>query len=336
MAAVSVRDVAERAGVSVGTVSNVMNHPEKVSPSAIARVAAAIEELGFIRNDAARQLRDGHSKTIGLVVLDVRNPFFTDVARGAEDRAAASGLTVTLGNSDENTQRESTYLDLFEQQRVHGVLISPYADITARLKRLRQRGIPAVLVDRTSPDLTFSSVSVDDVAGGRLAVEHLISQGRRRIAYLGGPLEIRQVSDRLEGARQAVAVNHDVTLEVIELDALSVFEGRSAGAAIVGRDPRDRPDAIFAANDLVSMGVLQALMMQGSAVEVPQEIALIGYDDIDFAAAAVVPLSSIRQPSALIGQTAVEILLDEALQPASPARQIVFQPELVVRASTRS
>jgi LacI family transcriptional regulator len=266
----------------------------------------------------------------------VRNPFFTDVARGAEDRAAASGLTVTLGNSDENTQRESTYLDLFEQQRVHGVLISPYADITARLKRLRQRGIPAVLVDRTSPDLTFSSVSVDDVAGGRLAVEHLISQGRRRIAYLGGPLEIRQVSDRLEGARQAVAVNHDVTLEVIELDALSVFEGRSAGAAIVGRDPRDRPDAIFAANDLVSMGVLQALMMQGSAVEVPQEIALIGYDDIDFAAAAVVPLSSIRQPSALIGQTAVEILLDEALQPASPARQIVFQPELVVRASTRS
>jgi LacI family transcriptional regulator len=322
--------------VSVGTVSNVMNHPEKVSPSAIARVAAAIEELGFIRNDAARQLRDGHSKTIGLVVLDVRNPFFTDVARGAEDRAAASGLTVTLGNSDENTQRESTYLDLFEQQRVHGVLISPYADITARLKRLRQRGIPAVLVDRTSPDLTFSSVSVDDVAGGRLAVEHLISQGRRRIAYLGGPLEIRQVSDRLEGARQAVAVNHDVTLEVIELDALSVFEGRSAGAAIVGRDPRDRPDAIFAANDLVSMGVLQALMMQGSAVEVPQEIALIGYDDIDFAAAAVVPLSSIRQPSALIGQTAVEILLDEALQPASPARQIVFQPELVVRASTRS
>jgi LacI family transcriptional regulator len=336
MAAVSVRDVAERAGVSVGTVSNVMNHPEKVSPSAIARVSAAIEELGFIRNDAARQLRDGHSKTIGLVVLDVRNPFFTDVARGAEDRAAAAGLTVTLGNSDENMQRESTYLDLFEQQRVHGVLISPYADITARLKRLRQRGIPAVLVDRTSPDLTFSSVSVDDVAGGRLAVEHLISQGRRRIAYLGGPMEIRQVSDRLEGARQAVAVNRDVTLEVIELDALSVFEGRAAGATIVAREPRDRPDAIFAANDLVSMGVLQALMMQGSVIDVPHQIALIGYDDIDFAAAAVVPLSSIRQPSALIGQTAVEILLDEALQPASPARQIVFQPELVVRASTRS
>uniref|UniRef100_UPI00286A6520 LacI family DNA-binding transcriptional regulator n=1 Tax=Salinibacterium sp. TaxID=1915057 RepID=UPI00286A6520 len=153
MATTSVRDVAARAGVSVGTVSNVMNHPGKVTPATAARVTAAIEELGFIRNDAARQLRDGRSKTIGLVVLDVRNPFFTDVARGAEDAAAEAGLSVTLGNSDENTDRESAYLDLFEQQRVHGVLISPYSDITARLLGLRARGIPAVLVDRTSSDL---------------------------------------------------------------------------------------------------------------------------------------------------------------------------------------
>jgi LacI family transcriptional regulator len=335
MAVVSVRDVAVRAGVSVGTVSNAMNHPEKVSPLALARVTAAIDELGFIRNDAARQLRDGRSKTIGLVVLDVRNPFFTDIARGAEDQAARAGLMVTLGNSDENTSREATYLDLFEQQRVHGVLISPYGDITPRLRQLRQRGIPAVLVDRTSDDRSFSSVSVDDVAGGRLAIEHLIAQGRRRIAFVGGPMEIRQVTDRLVGAKQAVAVNPDVTLEVIDTTALSVIEGRDAGATIVERAVRQRPDGIFAANDLVAMGVLQALMMQTATVKVPDEIALIGYDDIDFAAAAVVPLSSIRQPSALIGRTAVEILLEQASDPDAPARQVVFQPELVVRASTR-
>ncbi|WP_309615090.1 LacI family DNA-binding transcriptional regulator [Salinibacterium sp.] len=333
MATTSVRDVAARAGVSVGTVSNVMNHPGKVTPATAARVTAAIEELGFIRNDAARQLRDGRSKTIGLVVLDVRNPFFTDVARGAEDAAAEAGLSVTLGNSDENTDRESAYLDLFEQQRVHGVLISPYSDITARLLRLRARGIPAVLVDRTSSDLSFSSVSVDDVAGGRLAVAHLIAQGRRRLVFLGGPLEIRQISDRLEGARQAIA-GTGATLEVIELLALSVLEGRSAASQIVLRRVEDRPDGIFAANDLVATGVLQALVMQGADVAVPGEIALIGYDDIDFAAAAVVPLSSIRQPSTLIGRTAVEILLDEAADSALPARQIVFQPELVVRASS--
>jgi LacI family transcriptional regulator len=300
------------------------------------RVRAVIEELGFIRNDAARQLRDGRSKTIGLVVLDVRNPFFTDVARGAEDRASAAGLIVTLGNSDENSDREANYLDLFEQQRVHGVLISPYGEIGSRLRELRERGIPAVLVDRTSSDDTFSSVSVDDVAGGRLAVEHLLAQGRRRIAFIGGPIEIRQVQDRLEGARQAVDASPGASLEVIDIGALTVIEGRAAGAAVASRAPGERPDAIFAANDLVSLGVLQALMMQSAVVAVPGEISLIGYDDIDFAAAAVVPLSSIRQPSALIGATAVDILLELAVNGATPPRRVVFQPELVVRASTAS
>jgi len=333
MSTPSVHDVAKRAGVSVGTVSNVLNHPEKVAKRTVDKVHVAIDALGFIRNDAARQLRAGRSKTIGLIVLDVRNPFFTDVARGAEDQAELAGLTVTLGNSDENPDREAKYLDLFGEQRVHGVLISPYADITAKLETLRARGIPAVLVDRSSGDDSFSSVSVDDIEGGRMAVEHLIAQGNTRIAFVGGPMGIRQVTDRLTGASHAVAAVSGVTLEVITIDALSVIKGRDAGAAVVARDPRDRPDAIFAANDLVAMGVLQALMMQAS-VAVPGEIALIGYDDIDFAAAAVVPMSSIRQPSALIGQTAVEILLDEASNPDVAPRQIVFKPELVVREST--
>ena len=330
----SVKDVAALAGVSVGTVSNVMNRPEKVSAAVSARVQAAIDQLGFVRNDAARQLRAGHSSTIGLVVLDVRNPFFADVARGAEDRAAVGGFSVILGNSDEKMDRESTYLDLFEVQRVHGVLISPLGDITARLRQLRDRGIPPVLVDRTSADASFSSVSVDDIDGGRLAVEHLVSQGRRRIAFIGGPMQIQQVADRLEGARMAIAAHPEAALEVITIDALSVIEGRTAGAGLVARAPLDRPDAVFAANDLVAMGVLQALMMQGANVRVPDQIALIGYDDIDFASAAVVPLSSIRQPSALIGQTAVAILLEEAADPGLPPRQVVFQPELVVREST--
>jgi len=334
MSAVSIRDVALRAGVSVGTVSNAINRPSIVAATTVAKVQSAIDELGFIRNDAARQLRAGRSKTIGLVVLDVRNPFFTDVARGAEDQAAISGFTVLLGNSDESSLREATYLDLFDEQRVHGVLISPFDDITPRLVALRKRGIPAVLVDRSSGDESFSSVSVDDLEGGRMAVQHLIDIGRRRIAFIGGPMIIRQVTDRLAGARRAAAES-DARLEVIDIDALSVLEGRRAGASIVARAVENRPDAIFAANDLVAMGVLQALMMQGVDVRVPDEIALIGYDDIDFASAAVVPLSSIRQPSALIGQTAVEILLDEAENPEARPRQIVFQPELVVRESTR-
>ncbi len=331
---VSVKDVAALAGVSVGTVSNVLNRPGKVAPTTVDRVQSAIEQLGFVRNDAARQLRAGRSRSIGLVVLDVRNPFFTDVARGAERRAAAEDLAILLGNSDDDAAREAGYLDLFEQQRVHGVLITPVDDVRERLDRLRSRGIPAVLVDRLSDGAEFSSVSVDDVSGGYLAVRHLLDTGRRRIAFVGGPGSVRQVADRLEGARRAVAEEPDAALEVVETSALTVLEGRAAGERLRERDGADRPDAVFAANDLLAVGVLQALVMLGS-VAVPDDVAIIGYDDIDFSAAAVVPLSSIRQPSELIGRRAVELLLAE-VGGAEDREQVVFQPELVVRESTRA
>ncbi len=333
--AVSVRDVAAAASVSVGTVSNVLNRPDKVAPDTVARVLAAIDELGFVRNDAARQLRAGRSRSIGLVVLDVRNPFFTDVARGAEDRAAEEAMTILLGNSDENAERERSYLDLFEEQRVHGVLISPLGDDETRLQRLRGRDTPVVLVDRVSEDRRLSSVSVDDVVGGELAVRHLLDTGRRHIAFVGGPTSIRQVADRLEGARRAVGSEPGATLEVVATESLTVLDGRAAGEAIRERRSGERPDAVFAANDLLAMGVLQAFNMLGS-VRVPDDVALIGYDDIDFAAAAVVPLSSIRQPASLIGYTAVDLLLKEAASNAEfTPEQVVFQPELVVRDSTR-
>ena len=334
--AVSVRDVAAAASVSVGTVSNVLNRPEKVAPDTVARVLAAIDQLGFVRNDAARQLRAGRSRSIGLIVLDVRNPFFTEVARGAEDRAAEEQMTILLGNSDENADRERSYLDLFEEQRVHGVLISPLGDDETRLQRLRSRETPVVLVDRVSGDRSLSSVSVDDVVGGELAVRHLIETGRRRIAFVGGPASIRQVADRLEGARRAVGAADDASLEVVPTESLTVLEGRAAGESIRERPAAERPDAVFAANDLLAMGVLQAFNMLGS-VRVPEDIALIGYDDIDFASAAVVPLSSIRQPASLIGYTAVDLLLKEAASGEGfTPEQVVFQPEHVVRASTRA
>jgi LacI family transcriptional regulator len=334
MVSASVKDVAALAGVSVGTVSNVLNRPEKVSMDVTSRVQAAIDKLGFVRNDAARQLRAGMSRSIGLVVLDAANPFFTELARGAEDRAAAEHFTVLVGNSNEDAGREAAYLDLFEQQRVRGVLLSPVGNVIPRLEQLRGRGIPTVLVDRQTDNPSFSSVAVDDVAGGHMAVAHLLSLGRRRIAFIGGPSSIRQVSDRLDGARKAITEVPGATLEVVESESLTVLSGRAAGEAIRLRPPETRPDAIFAANDLLAVGVLQGLMLMGD-VRVPEEIALIGYDDIEFAAAAVVPLSSIRQPSVLIGSTALELLLREAASEAGfTPTQVVFPPELVVRAST--
>jgi len=336
--AASIRDVAERAGVALGTVSNVLNRPERVAEATRIRVLDAIAELGFVRNDAARQLRAGKSRTLGMVVHDVSNPFFTDIARGAEERAAEAGLSVLLGNSDNLDGRESTYLDLFEEQRVHGLLISPIGDIFERLGRLRQRGTPTVLVDRRADGRPFSSVSVDDVAGGYLAVSHLIEQGCTRIAYVGGLLNVPQVADRLQGANQAVAEAPGVQLEVLSLPGLSVQTGRKIGAGIVDREPGSRPNGVFAANDLIAVGLLQSFTML-DGVTVPEDIALVGYDDIDFASATVVPLSSIRQPSALIGRTGVDLMLREvaALEAGLDYdhEQVVFHPELVVRESSR-
>jgi len=329
----SIRDVAQRAGVSVGTVSNVLNDSPRVSPATVDLVRAAIAELGYVRNEAARQLRAGRSSSVGLVVLDVRNPFFTDVARGAEDEAAKLGLSIILGNSSEDVARESSYLDLFEEQRVHGILISPYGDIERRLAELRRRGTPVVLVDRESRDAGVSSVSVDDRAGGRLAVAHLLATGRRRIAFVGGLLSVRQIADRLVGAQEAIAEVEGATLEVIGTAASTVLDGRHVGEQLAARPRGERPDAVFAANDLVAVGLLQALVMSG-ALRVPGDIAIIGFDDIDFASATVVPLSSIRQPRHEIGATALRILREEAAEPDLPPRRIVFQPELVVREST--
>jgi len=331
---VSIRDVATTAGVSVGTVSNVLNHPAKVSPATVDRVHAAIDQLGFVRNDAARQLRAGASRAVGLIILDGSNPFFSDLARGAETAAEQAGRVVLLGNSDQQGQREAHYLDLFEQNRVLGILISPVGDVTERLARLRRRGTPAVLVDRQAGLTPFSSVSVDDVRGGHLAVEHLVEIGRRRLAFVGGPLGLQQVADRLDGARAAArSADAEVTLEVVEVPGLTVEHGRAAAAELMARPRTERPDGIFAANDLVAMGVLQSLVMLGD-LRVPGDVALIGYDDIDFARAAVVPLSSIRQPSTLIGRTAMDILQDEIDDPTREPRRVVFAPELVVRAST--
>jgi LacI family transcriptional regulator len=334
MPTASIRDVAQHAGVSVGTVSNVLNRPDEVSSESAARVLAAIEELGYVRNDAARKLRAGVSTTVGFVVLDGQNPFFNDVVRGAEDEASRHNIAVLYGNTDEDVSRERMYLDLFEEQQVRGVLISPYGDIQSRLERLRSRGIRAVLVDRFGGSSRFSSVSVDSVAGGRMAAEHLIETGRRRIAFVGGPFEIRQVTDRLAGARVAAEnAAAPVEIEVVATGAMTVEEGVAAGARILERPRHQWPDALFAANDLIALGLLQSLVVDGRML-VPHEIAIIGFDDIAFARAAAVPLSSMRQPSAMIGRTALRILLEETADASLIARQTVFQPELVVRRST--
>jgi LacI family transcriptional regulator len=344
MAPPGIKDVAAHAKVSVGTVSNVLNRPEMVSEPTRNRVLTAIADLGFVRNESARQLRAGLSRTVAYVVLDAGNPFFTDVARGVEEAARTEGLALYLCNSDEDVARENDYLDILLEQRVRGVLITPVEQETDRLRTLPGLGVPVVLVDRASHDPTaWCSVAVDDVEGGDLAVTHLWELGHRRIAFVGGPHTIPQVADRHRGALRSlerVRAAAD-SLVVLETAALNVAEGRRAGQRLVGLPSRRRPTAVFCANDLVALGLLQQMTQQG--VVVPDELAIVGYDDIEFAAAAAVPLTSVRQPRHELGRTACELLLQEARFHAGNTaglpgrhvhRQVEFTPELVVRASS--
>jgi LacI family transcriptional regulator len=332
----SVVDVAARAGVSLGTVSNVLNRPDRVAPATRERVLQAIAELGFVRNEAARQLRAGRSRTIGLVVLDVGNPFFTDLAAGVEIIAARAGLSVILCNSGDAKDREAHYLSILQEQRAYGILITPVGNKTPAIEEIRRRGTAVVLVDRGS-SRRQCSVSVDDHVGGEMAMSHLLEQGHRRIAFVGGPASINQVSERLAGARKALADAglRESALTVMDTPGLNVSAGRSTGEAILAMSTRKRPTAVFCANDLLALGVLQEMTRRHLGV--PGDLAIVGYDDIDFAAAAAVPLTSVRQPRAQLGQAAMELLIEEVEEPDSHQhRQVVFEPELVVRESTVS
>lgn len=331
---VVIKDVARRAGVSVGTVSNVINSPDRVGAETRRRVEAAIAELGYVRNVHARQLRIGHSRIVGLLVLDMGNPFFVDVARAAERAAHRAGLGVMVCTSNQSAEEESEYLALFAEQRVRGVLLTP-ADGTGRtVEAFRRHGIPFVLVDRdVADDGAGCSVSVDDVVGGTLAVRHLTAAGHRHIAYVSGPPHLQQIRDRRAGAQAALAEAGLGPEALTELPTrtLDAAAGRDAASRLLGL-PRT-PTAVFCANDLLALGVLQTLFAAG--IDVPRDLAIVGYDDIEFAAAAAVPLTSVRQPAAAMGSLAAELLLEELAEDGKHAhRQVVLQPELVVRRSS--
>lgn len=329
-----VKEVAAAARVSLGTVSNVLNRPDRVSESTRLRVEDAMRKLGFVRNESARQLRVGHSNTVAYVMLDATNPFFTDVAQGIEQTVEQHDLSLFLCNSDNRADRELTYLQRLQQQRAQGVLITPIDPNSAHLEDIAQ-SMPLVIVDRVGSSGTFCSVAVDDVLGGRLAVEHLLDLGHQRIAFIGGPLSLGQVRDRLTGARLALTEGgrDPDGLIHIELDALTVAEGRKAGQRIAGIGASTRPTAAFCANDLVALGLLQQCVALG--IGVPSDLGIVGYDDIDFAAAAAVPLTSVRQPRRELGRRAAELLFDEVSNPDHEHEQVLFTPSLVARTSTR-
>ncbi|WP_026851836.1 LacI family DNA-binding transcriptional regulator [Glaciibacter superstes] len=329
---VGIREVAARAQVSVGTVSNVLNKPELVSARTLELVQATMDELGFVRNDLARQLRMGGGTTLGMIVLNVANPFWAELAHACEAAAETHGHTVIFGSSDQLDGREDRYIDLFEEQRVRGMLIAPLDGATERMNRLTRRGMPLVLFDIHAADGDVCSVALDGDVGGYLAVKHLLDTGRRRVAFLGGPLH--QVEDRWKGALRAIDEVDGATLTHFDTADQTIADGRAMGDLIAGLPGDSRPDAIFGANDLLALGAMQSLVL-ADGVHVPRDIAIVGYDDIDYAASAIVPLTTIHQPREALATEAVRLVLDHAANGGVHEHEhLLLPPRLIVRAST--
>jgi LacI family transcriptional regulator, galactose operon repressor len=332
---VTIRDVARLAGVSLGTASNVLNNPDVVAAPTRRRVLDAIAKTGFVRSTAALQLRVGKSLTVGVVLLDLANPFFAEMVRGAEGVLRDKGYVLMVCSSDESLDHEKRYLRVLEEHRVDGLLITPVERELTALASLSARGIPTVLLDRDAGSTGLCSVTVDDVRGGELAASHLLELGHKRVALVNGPPSIRQCADRRQGARRAfrrAGRRPEDGLWELPVPALTVDHGQQAASLLLARRPR--PTAVMCANDLLALGVLKGLTSAGVAV--PEEMALVGYDDVSFASMLSPPLSSVRQPKYELGASAAELLLEEAAGGDHRHRSVRFEPELVVRASSGS
>jgi LacI family transcriptional regulator len=330
----TIRDVANHAGVSLGTASNVLNSPDRVAPDTLARVRNAIEELGFVRSSAAHQMGGGHSRAFGAVVLDAANPFSTETIRGVEDAVHEKDCVVVVCSTDGSPEREARYLRLLEEQRVQGIVITPATRGLRHLETLRDRGTRVVLLDRKSPDGNLCSVSVDHARGAELAARHLFELGHRRVAFINGPVHLSQCAERRRGMRRAAkACGLVVADSILEytIDPITALEGVDQAVESFLAEP-DRPTGAVCVNDQVAFKVLGALAER--RVRVPRDVSVVGCDDVEFAAMLTPALTSIRQPKYELGRAAAELLIEETVDPLHRHGDIRFEPELIERAST--
>ena len=332
-----VKDVAALAGVSVGSVSNVINRRESVRPDVRERVEAAIAQLGYKPNPTAQALRRGTSPLVGVAVFDLTNPFFMEAAAAMERVLSREGYIMTLSSTHASVREERDLLEALGRQAVRGVLLTPADSSHEAATRLVEEGTPVVLFDAADAPEGLPSVSIDDRAGAVLAIEHLLALGHQRICFLNGPADMRQSLQRLAGVRDAVehwqrlTGSDSVQLTVCNAEAYTAQAGYAAAeeAAEARAASEGAPTAVFCANDLLAVGVMSALRVAG--VSIPDDVSVIGFDDIPLAAQMPVPLTTIRQPMDELGAAAAELLLSGA---DAPTQHQTFSPVLTIREST--
>ncbi len=327
----TIRDVAKRADVGIGTVSRVLNDSPAVSPATRQRVLAAIQELNFSPNPAARRLSLGKSLTIGVIVPFFTNPSVIDRMRGIEAVVAESHYDLVLFNVETQARRDACFHDVPRSERMDGVLIISLHLESRDARRFIESQVPTVLIDAVHPD--FDWVIVDNVAGGYLATQHLIQLGHRRIAYISDeldqPFESAPVKDRYQGYVKALTeANIPLKSEYYRQGELKTAVARQLAHELL--DQPQPPTAIFAYSDIQAIGVLEAAEERG--INVPRDLSVIGYDDIEIA--EYLGLTTIRQSLFESGARGAELLLKAMTQPTSERQQVMLPTELVNRKTT--
>lgn len=325
----SIKDVASRAGVSVATVSRVLNHNARVKAHLRERILSTIDQLGYQPSGIARNMRSQSVRVIGLVISDIQNPFFTALVRAVEDVAYEHQYTVLLCNSDEDLQKEQLYIDVLSRERVAGAIVVPSGkDCCAALLHAR---VPLVMADRTIPELCADAAVLDNVAGAFAATQHLIELGHRRIGLVSAPANVSVGRERQAGYEKAHRKNKiALDKQLIRLGNFKANGGYQATRELL--ELAARPTAIFAVNNLMTMGALQAI--REKKLRIPKDISVIGFDDVPWLALLTPPLTAVRQPTYEIGAQAARLLFARMQNSDKPVEKCVLKPELIVREST--
>ncbi|WKB52233.1 LacI family DNA-binding transcriptional regulator [Eleftheria terrae] len=328
----TIKDVAQHAGVSVTTVSHVVNGTRHVSAEGRARVEQAIRELGYVPSAVARSLKSNSTRTLGMLIPNSSNPYFAEIVRSIEDRCFDAGYTLLLCNTDDEPRRQGVYLQVLAERRIDGLVVVSTGQDASLPTLLAGLKVPTVLLDREIDSLPCDLVETAHLHGAMLATRHLASLGHRRIACIGGPRDIASSEQRIAGWRQAMAeAGLDAGGDELLWHGDFTSQGGYEALHALLRRP-ERPSAVFICNDLMAMGALCAAHESG--LRVPDDLSIVGFDDIELARFTSPPLTTVAQPKQRIAALAVDMLRERIDGRRQQARKVMLQPELCVRAST--
>lgn len=328
----TLKDVAREADVSISTVSRALNNSEKVHPDTKEHVREVADELGYKPSRVARRLRlkEGKASLLGLVIPDIQNPFFADVTRGVEDVAQANDYALLLSNSDEDPEKQRLALDILQTEDVDGVIVPPVSDEDRAIERLLETDIAVVCVDRRMRNTRVDTILSDNRQGAFEAVSHLIELGHERIGFIGGIPRISTLTERRQGYEQALRDHGGAVDPALVKETETRRErGRMLTEELLSLD--NPPTALFTGNNLTTLEVLSTLRECGVAV--PEEMALVGYDDVPWPMALNPPPTVIDQPGYEMGRRAAEILLERLQNPDRSPTTVTLQPRLIIRQS---